>query len=549
MKENFRLIALGGVDEPGRNSYVLETKDGMILLDAGSSNFTNKSLGVDMILPDFGYVLDNKDKFKAILISHGHIDQMGALNALLNQVSVPVYASKYTIKFLKTYVDKKHWNMLKEINYHQPIHVGKLTIECFGLSHAIFGNFGYVITDSNNKSVAYATDYNFDQSKTKFARTDVNQIVSLANKHDIEVLLTESISADKTGIATANKEYVRSFERIIEEAKGRLIIGLYSSNLAGMTTIIRAAEKYHKKIVIIGRDLLKYVNIAREEGYLVHQHDIFARVGDMDNIDPQDLIVVVSGLYSEPFIELVKMANHNHGLLQINEQDTVLIACKAYDEIESYAQAALDQIARTNRRIKQQNLNAPSHAHQEDIKLLINLFDPKFVIPIKGEYRKLKVVKNMMKDIDRDSSDCCIIRAGEILAIYDDYCLVENDIYLEPQLISSEEEDINHKLMVEREILADNGYVVVELIYYKGENEFCQEPTIISGGLINFNDDEDVINLIKKIIYSYADKGLDKNELIAKIRNKLSRVMLDLIGKKPLILVSKVEINKERIKG
>lgn len=549
MKENFRVIALGGVDEPGRNSYVVETSDDMILLDAGSSNFTNKSLGVDMILPDFTYVIKNQQKLRAIFISHGHVDQMGALNSLLDQVKVKVYASKYTIKFLKTYVDKKHWKLLHEISYHKAIHVGDLTVEPFGLSHAIFGNFGYVISTKDKKAIVYATDYNFDQSKNKFARSDIDQIVKLANKYDIEALMTESISADKTGIATGDKTYIRSFERVIEEAKGRVIIGLYSSNLAGMTTIIRAAEKYEKKVIIIGRDLLKYVNIAREEGYLVHKHDIFARVSDIENIDPSKLIIVVSGLYSEPFIDLIKMSKGQHGLLKINDTDTVLIACKPYDEIESFAQSALDSIARTNCSIRQQNLNAPSHAHQEDIKLLINLFDPKFVVPIKGEYRKLKAVKNMMSDIDRDSSDCCIIRSGEVLAIYDDYCLVEDEICLEPQLISANSEDINHKLMLEREILADNGYVVVELVYLKGEKHFCQEPIIISGGLINFNDDEEVLNLIRKIIYTYAEQDLDKNELIGKIRNKLSRVLLDLIGKKPLILVSKVEINKDRIKG
>lgn len=549
MKENFKIIALGGVDEPGRNSYVIESGEDMILFDAGSSNFTNKSLGVDMILPDFTYVKENMKRLRGIFISHGHIDQMGALNSLLEEIKVPVYASKYTIKFLKTYIDKNKWELLKEISYHRPIKVGDLTVEVFGLSHAIFGNFGYVVANKDNKAIVYATDYNFDQSANKFARTDIEQIVSLSNKYEVEALLTEAISADKTGIATGSKDYIRSFERIIEEAKGKTIIGLYSSNLAGMTTIINAAEKYNKKIVIIGRDLLTYVNIAREEGYLQVKQNIFARVSEIDAIKSEDLIVVVSGLYSEPFIELMKMSDGRHGLLQISSDDTVLLACKPYDEIESFAQSALDVIARTNCRIKQQNLNVPSHAHQEDIKMLVNLFKPKFIVPIKGEYRKRKAIKDFIVDTGRESGDVALINDGDILSLFDEYHFVGDDIVVEPQLVGSRETDMSHKLMNEREALADNGYVIIQLIYYKGEKEFCQDPEIISGGVLNIDKEEDLVKLIKKTIYNYQARGLDKQDLQNKIRNKVSRLVGDIVGKKPLVLVSKVEINKDRIKG
>lgn len=549
MKEKFKIIALSGVEESGGNSYIIETNDDLILLDAGSSNFSNKNLGVDMVLPDFSYLLSNKDRLRAIFISHGHVDQMGALNSLLKQVKVPVYASKYTIKFLKTYVEEQFWDSLTEINYHKPITVGKLTVEAFSLSHAIFGNFGFVVANEDKHAIVYATDYNFDQSANKFSRTDIHQIVNLSQKYHIDVLMTESISATNIGNATGDKFYVRSFERILEEAKGKTVIGLYSSNLAGMTTIIQAAEKYNKKVVIIGRDLLKYVNIAREEGYLHHKQDLFIRVSDMNKVDPKDLIVVVSGLYAEPYTELIKMSSNQHNLVQINSNDTVVIACKAYDEIESYAQSALDIISRTNCSIKQQNLNAPSHAYQEDIKLMINLFKPDFVVPIKGEFRKLKTVYNLVNDMDYYKDSCSIIRCGEVLSVYDDYCIVTDDIMLEPQLISSRSEDINHNLMGERELLADNGYVVIQLISYKGESEFCQEPFIFSGGLIDFNEDSEIIDAIKKIINNYVEKGLSKGELIPKIRNKVSRLMKDLIGKTPLIFVSKVEINKERLKG
>ena len=547
MEQKFKIIGLGGIDESGKNCYILETKEDIIILDAGSANFTDKTLGIDFILPDYNYLIENKDKVRGILISHGHIDQIGGLNKLLSLINVNVYASGYTIKFLKTYIDKTNWKYLKEFKYNKKLKLGNLLIENFSLSHAIFGNYGYLIANNDNDAIVYATDYNFNQSANLFARTDIKKIVQLNNKYNIVGLLTESISADKIGIAASDKKYIKEFERIIEEATSRIIIGLYSSNLAGMTTIIEAAEKYNKKIVIIGRDLLKYVNIAREEGYLNIKKDIFLKVSDINKIKKEDLIVVVSGLYSSVYIDLLKMSTNQNEILQIEANDTIVIAAKPYDEIESFAQNVLDKIARTNCKIKTLNLNVPSHAFQEDIKMMINLFDPQYVIPIKGEFRKLKQVKDLMVDISRNVNDCLLINSGDILSIYDQFALVEDEINLEENFSTSNNLLVDEKLMNERESLANNGYVAVQMVYLKKQKKFSEKPIIISGGLSDFSKDEQVISKLEKIVNNEIAKNYDRKTLFNKIKNKITRNLQNLIGKTPLVLVTIIEINEERI--
>ncbi len=549
MDSKFKVMALGGLDENGKNCYVIETTEDIIVIEAGSTNFNNKSLGIDIVIPDFNYLIKNKDKVRAILISHGHFDQMGAISYLIEQLNVPVYASSYTIEFLKHYVNKKKYKMLKELKYSGILRIGQLKIEPFSLSHAIYGNFGFVIANEEKEALVYATDFNFDQTANRFGRTDIRKIVELSKKYQVKGLMVESVSADSIGMAAGDQSYHAQFARTVESAPGRLIVSLYSSNLAGMTNIIRMAEEYDKKIVIIGRDLLNYVNIARNANYISHKKELFIRISDINKYDENQLIIVVAGLYLEPFTTLAKMSTNRHNIIKINERDTILIASKPYDEIEANAQDILDVIARTECEIKSQKINVASHAYQEDIKMLINLFEPETIIPIKGEYRKFKIMQELVTNVGIGAERVKILKNGEQLEIHDEFAIVNNEYTLEPTLISNnEDEPINPIVLRDREILSDNGYVLLVLTFLKGKQEIIQEPEVISGGLIQFDDDEDLIAGCKKIIKNELEKDYSNRELVTKLKTKVSRYLQNNIGKTPIVLPVRMEVDPKRIK-
>ncbi len=549
MESKFKIMALGGLDENGKNCYVIETAEDIIVIEAGSTNFNNKLLGIDIVIPDFNYLIKNKDKVRAILISHGHFDQMGAITYLIEQLNVPVYASSYTIEFLKHYVNKKKYKMLKELKYSGILRIGQLKIEPFSLSHAIYGNFGFVIANENKEAIVYATDFNFDQTANRFGRTDIRKIVELSKKYQVKGLMVESVSADCIGMAAGDQSYHAQFARTVESAPGRLIVSLYSSNLAGMTNIIRMAEEYDKKIVIIGRDLLNYVNIARNANYISHKKELFIRISDINKYDENQLIIVVAGLYLEPFTTLAKMSTNRHNIIKINERDTILIASKPYDEIEANAQDILDVIARTECEIKSQKINVASHAYQEDIKMLINLFEPETIIPIKGEYRKFKIMQELVMNVGIGAERVKILKNGEQLEIHDEFAIVNNEFPLEPTLISDDEDEpINPIVLRDREILSDNGYVLLVLTFLKGKQEIIQEPEVISGGLIQFDDDEDLIAGCKKIIKNELEKDYSNRELVTKLKTKVSRYLQNNIGKTPIVLPVRMEVDPKRIK-
>ncbi|MGL5020457.1 MAG: ribonuclease J [Mycoplasmatales bacterium] len=549
MNSKFKIIALGGLDENGKNAYVIETEKDMVLIEAGSANFNNKSLGIDLVLPDFSYVVKNKEKLRGILISHGHFDQMGGLQYLLDQVKVPVYSSYFTTEFLKTCINKKNHNLLKEIKYSNSTMLGSLIVEVFSLSHAIFGNFGFSIA-FEGESIVYATDYNFDQTTNKFARTDVKKIVEITNKYKVKALLTESVGIENSGMAAGGQHFQHSFHRFVEQSRDRIIISLFSSNLAGMNNIIKIAEEFDRKIVIIGRDLLTYVNISRNSNYISHKRDLFVRIADISKYEDNQLIIVVAGLHDEPYIQLGKMARGTHNIIQIKETDDVLIASKAYDEIETMAQTTLDVIARTHCSIKSQNINVPSHAYQEDVKMMVNLFEPQLIIPIKGEYRKQKAIQQVASTIGYSFNDVHLLSNGSIFEIFDEYGTVTDELALENAMISEKKGNkINPIILKDREVLSDNGYVMIILSFYKNSSEIIQEPEIISGGLIKFDDDENIIDGCRKIIISELQKSYSNRELITKLKTKVSRYLQNSIGKTPMVLPVRMEIDQKRIKG
>lgn len=548
MQNKFKIIALGGLGENGKNTYIIETEKDIMIIDAGLSNYANKQLGIDFILPDYSYLEKNKDKVRGILISHGHLDQMGAISHILKIVDVPVYGSNYTTSFLKGYVPKSKFSKLKELKYNKTLKLGGLSIEAFKLSHAIFGNLGFTIAQGKD-AVVYVTDYNFDQMASPFARTDIKKIVTLANKYNIEALMTETVAIEERGSAGSFHDYLLHFRRYINSSRGRMIISMYSSNLAGMRNVIDMAVENKKKIVIIGRDLLTYVNVAKEFGYIEHQKDLFVRIQDISKYEDNELMIVVAGIYADPFVELEKMAQGVHNIIKLRDTDDVLIASKPYDETEAYAQQVLDLVSLTGASITEQKINVASHAHEEDVKMMINLFEPKYIVPIKGEYRKFVHLTNIARTLGYDKEQVKILKNGDVLELVENGAYISKTIKIPDQLINIKgKEQTNPIILKDREILSENGYVLVIMTFYKGTNDRVQKPELVTGGLLTLDENPQVREGCMKIVEREIAAASNSRELVNKIKNKMGRYLNTKIGKVPMVLPIRIEVDKKKIK-
>ncbi len=535
---DLKLIALGGLEENGKNAYVLESEKSILILDIGSKKFDNSSLGVDTVVNSTEYLEKNKNKIKGIFISHSHMDQMGGLEKLIKKIKVPVYGSKYTLEFLKNEIK---YDAFKVIKYNETIKLDDLSIEAFSLSHSVFGHLGFCISQGKD-AIIYATDYNFNQSRNENTRTDIEKILKLKNKYNIVALLTESINADKAGVASGDLSFMAPFQRLAENINGKLFISLYSQNVAGMLNIIKVAAMFNKKIVIIGKDLLTYVNVSKRLGFIEHYSDMFIKTKDINKYPSKDVIVVVSGDFLEPFETLEKLSKEKHPITTITNNDYVLIASEPFDEIEGIVQKKIDTISRTNCKIKHLNVNVASHAYEEDIKMMINLFDPKYIVPIKGEYRKLKKVQEIALSLGYPTEKIKLIVNGDVLRIKNDSLNIEGFVKVESTLVnSSSKEEIDPLLLYDRETITAEGYVLITLIVNKKSQKLVQKPEVLSGGLMSFDKDQALIDKCIDITSKGLEEGIS-NDKVIKVKNKIKRHLNNKIGKSPVILTVKIEV-------
>lgn len=541
-----KFMALGGLEENGKNCYIVEDDTSIIVLDAGSRKFIDSNFGIDYVINDYTYLLERIDKIKGILVSHAHDDQIGGIKILLKQINkkIPVYGSNYTISFLQ---QEYKYSDYKIINYKEPTKIGSFVVEPFLLSHAVFGNFGFLVAQEKN-AIVYATDYNFNQSLKENIRTDIAKIIKLKTNYNIVGLFTETLAIDHSGTSTGIQDFFKSFQRNLESNQGKVFITLYSTNLIGMINIIEMAQKLNKKLVIVGRDLLTYVNVSKKLGYIEHVSDMFIKIRDISRYNSNEIMVVVSGTYLEPFEQLEKLAKPGNEITTINEEDLVLVASDPFDEIEGMVQKILDKVSRTECTIKTQKVSYPSHAYAEDVKMLINLFAPKFLIPIKGEYRKFKEFEKISQSLGYDNKEINLLSNGDIVEITENEIVPTGFFKTKDQLINSSTDEFIHPLLMkDRETISQEGYVLVTFVVDKHTKKVINTPNIISGGLMAFDNNEELMKKCEEVVMKIIIAN-DFEINVIKVKNKIRKLLENKIGKSPLILTGRQEIKSENRK-
>ena len=556
MSDIVKIFALGGLDEDGKNMYVVEINDDIFILESGIKYPESSMPGIDVIIPDMTYIEENKHKVKAYIITHGHDDNMGSLSYALKIAPAPVYCSSVTANMIKDSF-RRHRENLK-IDFHIVEASGKASIanrkfKFFSTSHSVAQSFGVAI-DTTQGYVVYSGDFIIDCGAYDNFKTDLNAIAKIAEKK-VLCLMGESVASEKPDFTSPNHKLTPLISRHIQEFKGRILISIYTQNLYSMQEIINMGIKYRKKILLLNPDHENLINNIKIPGLLEIPERNRATLDDLKGEDQSDLLIIVASHGEKLFRMLEKIANEEYqdkGLV-LDEKDLVIMAAKSVPGVEVIAVDVLDQIYRTGAKVV--NITnkqiAAMHAREEDLKTLISILRPKFYLPVKGYYKELisnANIANNMK-IGLNHNNILVLDNGMVVKFENEKLVPgQQPVHVGEMMVDGLGMfDTGSVVINDRTKLADDGVIILGVTVDSVTKEIIAGPDVQTRGLVFVKDSD---YLIKEIANIYVDTvseiiqndRYDYNEKRVAIRDKVSKYVKKEIGKDPLILSMIVEI-------
>ena len=560
MKINF--FSLGGVQENGKNLYVLEIDDKIFVIDCGSKYPTSELYGVDVIVNDISYLIENKDKIQGIFLSHAHEEHIGGVAHLLKEKPLKVYGSKFTLSVLhERLVEdgiKLEDEQLVMVTPRTQLAFDDIVIRFFEVAHNIPDSYGIAVKTPDGYLV-YTSNYNFDQnSKINYA----HMIRSLAifQKEGVLALFTESLGANNEQSRGTILEFKLRITNIIAQAKNRLVFSLFSSDILKIQQICNIAIEHNKKIAIIGRKTQKLVNHAIELGYLNIPEENFANlryIDDNNQNNDDDLVVLVTGERHEPYFMLQRMARGIDRLIHLEPTDQVIILTNPYLGTEKMAARTLDIIYHVTSRVKEfsSSLMPLTNANREEIKQMINILKPKYVVPIIGEYRHQYALRIVANCIGYTDDKILLIDNGDVITFEDGkYKGITGDVPCGEVLIDGKAfKDVGEVVMRDRELLAQDGVILITANINPRTKTIILGPEIVTKGFMFTKDNEEILRKMKEIFFLVSCKYLSGkfinwSEYKTSLKNELSHYIYKEIKRSPIIIPVLISTDLENMK-
>lgn len=559
-KINF--FALGGVQENGKNLYVLEIDKSLFILDCGLKYPTSDLYGVDIIVNDLTYLVENKDRIVGVFLSHAHDDHIGGLSHLLKEIKTNVYGSKFTLAVLNEKLKEDgvtpSEDTFVEVSNKTVLKFDDVTIRFFEVSHNIPECFGIAVK-TDDGYIIYTSNYNFDQN-SRINYSHMFRSLAVFAKEGVLALLTESLGANNEQSRGSILEFKLRITNIISQAKHRVIFSLFSSDILRVQQIVNIAIEHKKRIAIIGRKTQKIVNQAMKLGYLNIPEENLANlryIDDKNKNNESDLVVLVTGERHEPYFMLQRMSKGIDRLIHLEAEDQVIVLTKPYLGTEKMAARTLDIIYRVTSNVKEFSpaLLPASSATREEIKQMINILKPKYVVPIIGEYRHQYALRIVANCIGYDDNRILIADNGDILTFEKGkYIGITGDVPCSEVLIDGKAfKDVGDVVMRDRELLAGDGLLLISANINPRSKEVLVGPEIISKGFIYTKENDDVINKIKEIFMQVSEKQLANkfinwSEYKTNLKNEISHYIYKNTKRNPIIIPVLISTDIELLK-
>ncbi len=550
-KPKLRLIPLGGLGEIGKNMMVLEYEEDSIIVDVGLMFPEEEMLGIDLVIPDISYLLENKEKVKGIVITHGHEDHIGALPYILPQINVPVYSTRLTqglislkLKEGKAFADAK----LRAIPASGQVTLGKFRVEFFPVCHSIPDSVGLIIHTPLG-IVVHSGDFKLDYTPVDGKPTDLSRLAQLGYR-GVLLLLSDSTYAELPGYTTSEKLVGETFDHVMDEAKGRVIIATFSSLVSRIQQVIDSAAKHQRRVFIVGRSMTDTVHMALELGYLKDRDHTLGKLDELRGIPHDKIVFVTTGSQGEPTSALVRMANRDHKQLHIIRGDTVIISASPIPGNEALINRALDNLFKQGAQVLYSSI-APVHVHghgsQEELKLLLNLVKPKYFVPIHGEYRHLSLHAKLAESIGIPKERIFVMEDGDILEISPEGAKVTGkvntgNVYVDGLSVG----DVGGVVLRDRKMLSRDGILMVIIAVDRQTGKLVGRPEIVQKGFIDSTQYKDLIeesrDVVAQALAHSGDRLAEWSFVSTRVRDVLNRYYYEQTKRRPMIFPFMVKV-------
>lgn len=549
-KDAFRVMALGGLGEIGKNMYVFEYEEDIIIVDMGFMFPDDEMLGVDYIIPDVTYLEDKKDRIKGILITHGHEDHIGAIPYLLPKLGAPIYAPKLTIGLIEGKLEE--FNLAQSVGLHvidpdkDVLQLGKFTVEWIRVTHSIPDAVAISILTPAGRAIITG-DFKFDHSPIDNRNIDVGKLARFG-KEGVLLLMSDSTGAESPGYSPSERSITENINRIVEESPGRIIIASFSSQINRIQMVINAAEKSHRKLAFSGRSILRNVEISVRLGYLRIPAGLVVKIQDIGKYADRQVCVMSTGSQGESMSALSRMASGDHKSLKIKKGDTVLFSSSPVPGNETAIRGVIDDLFREGANVIYESKgesqhHVSGHPGQEELKMMIGLVNPKYFMPIHGEYHHLVHHRDLALEVDIPSENIFVMDNGDVLEMTVEGARVldqkiPNGIILVDGLGIG---DVGEIVLRDRKAMASEGIFVVICTVDKRSGTLVTSPDIISRGFIYMRENERLVNNtrneVKRILErKEGDPPQNWAVIKTKIRDQVADFLYHNTQRRPMVI-------------
>jgi ribonuclease J len=552
MDDRMEIVPLGGLGEFGMNMAAVRYGDDIIVVDAGLMFPRDDLLGVDLVIPDFAYLLEHKDKVRAVILTHGHEDHIGALSYLLKEIPIPVYGTRLTLGLARGRLEENGLLELTELNYIEPQSImdfGALHVEALSMTHSIADSVGFAITAPAG-TVIFTGDFKLDASPLNRNLTDYARLAALGER-GVLALFSDSTNSERPGFTPSEMHVCPHMEQIFHASRKKIFVACFASSIHRIQIILDLAEDFGRRVAVVGRRMKENIAIASDLGYLDIPTDVLVDVAEAQFIAEDKLVVLSTGSQAEPLAALTRLAFGKHKDFAVEEGDSVIFSARVIPGNEGRVSRLVNHFCRRGARVFDEShwkVHVSGHASQEELKLMLNITRPKFFIPVHGEYRQLFAHALLAREVGIPKERILLAETGDIIVLKPDSVRIEGKAVVGRRLIDEGGvAELDEVVVRDRQHLSAEGVVLAVVAINKSTGCIEGTPELVSRGHVQEEEGAAFLAEARQIVTKALDECSEEERrdslvLTETIRAALKRYFRKQTGTRPMIVPVIIEI-------